>query len=114
MLDADVVEVAVAGGGRLLVRVEQVETGSGPSDIALRDVLSFSTVSSAIRGVATDVRDAIKAVRPDVAEVEFGLELALKGSALACMLVGGGAVGSIRVRLQWGKDDEKASESAGE
>ena len=102
MADAQPIEVELAGGGKILVLAEQVGS-KGPADIGLRDALSFRTVSEALRGIASDLRDAIKAVQPDTAEVEFGLDVAIKGSQLACLLVGGGATASIRVRLEWDK-----------
>ncbi len=107
MADTEPVELELASGGRILVRAEQMGSVKGPADIglrdALRDTLSFATVSEALRGIASDLRDAIKAVQPDSAEVEFGLDVAIKGSQLACLLVDGGATASIRVRLEWDK-----------
>jgi hypothetical protein len=101
--DTELVEVELPDGGRILVRAKQFGSVKGPADIALSDILSFATVSEALCGMASGLRDAIKAVQPDVAEVEFGLDLAVKGSRLACLLVDGGATASIRVRLEWDK-----------
>lgn len=119
MADAEIVEVGLAGGGMILARAEQTGSGSGAVDIGLGEVLSFGTVAEALRGVASELRGAIIAVKPDSAEVEFGLELALRGSRLACLLVDGGTAASIRIRLTWdGSRDgavrpEKAEKEAG-
>jgi len=108
MTDAEVVELEFPDGGALLVRALPISVGDeldcddvGPSNIGLREALSFTAVSSALRGVAVTVQDALQSVRPDVVEAEFGLEFALKGSQLVCLLVGGEATATLRVRLEW-------------
>ncbi|MFE6828390.1 CU044_2847 family protein [Streptomyces sp. NPDC057690] len=117
MGEAEVVELELPDGGALLVRALPVPVSGddldrdqgGPSNIGLRDALSFTAVSTALRGVATTVQDALQSVRPDVVEAEFGLEFALKGSQLVCLLVGGEATATLRVRLEW----QNGSVSAG-
>ncbi|WP_369263522.1 CU044_2847 family protein [Streptomyces sp. R35] len=109
MGDGEVVELELPDGGALLVRALSVSAGGddldhddgGPSNIGLREALSFTAVSTAVRGVATTVQDALQSVKPDVVEAEFGLEFALKGSQLVCLLVGGEATATLRVRLEW-------------
>ncbi|MFD6550335.1 CU044_2847 family protein [Streptomyces sp. NPDC058398] len=109
MEHAEVVELELPGGGAVLVRALPVPGGSdeldqdggGPSNIGLRDALSLSAVSTTLRGVATTVQDAFHTVKPDVVEAEFGLEFALKGSQMVCLLVGGEAKATLRVRLEW-------------
>ncbi|WP_327393912.1 CU044_2847 family protein [Streptomyces phaeochromogenes] len=108
MEHAEVVELQLPGGGAVLVRALPVAAGlddldndGGPSNVGLREALSFNAVSTALRGVATTVQDAFQAVKPDVVEAEFGLEFALKGSQMVCLLVGGEAKATLRVRLEW-------------
>ncbi|MEU1268523.1 CU044_2847 family protein [Streptomyces sp. NPDC005799] len=109
MKDAEVVELELPDGGTLLVRAlpvwavgdEMDHHDGGPTNIGLREALSFTAVSAAVQGVATTVQDALQSVRPDVVETEFGLEFALKGSQLVCLLVGGEAKATLRVRLEW-------------
>jgi hypothetical protein len=109
MTDAEVVELELPHGGALLVRALPVSAGGddlddddgGPSNIGLREAFSFTAVSTALQGVAATVQDALQSVRPDVVEAEFGLEFAVKGSQLVCLLVGGEATATLRVRLEW-------------
>ncbi|MGX6744810.1 CU044_2847 family protein [Streptomyces peucetius] len=110
MKDAEIVELDLPGGGRVLVRASQVhgdtaavEFDEGPANVGLREALSFSAVSSAIRGVASEVHRALETAAPDVAEVELGFEMALKGSRMVCLLVDSEAKATIRVRLEWHK-----------
>ncbi|MER5473066.1 CU044_2847 family protein [Streptomyces sp. NPDC002685] len=108
MKDTELVELDLPEGGTVLVRAHQVAdeedgSGDGPTNVGLRETLSFSAVSSALRGVATDVHRGVAAAKPDSVEVEFGFELALKGSRLVCLLVDGDTKATIRVRLQWQK-----------
>jgi hypothetical protein len=104
----EVVELALPDGGSVLVRTEKVGSDSQdgePEDVGFTDALSFSTVGATIRGVATDIHHALKSVEPDVTEVEFGLELAMKGSKLVCLLVDGETKATLKVRMEWRKDD---------
>jgi hypothetical protein len=101
----DVVELELPEGGSILVRATQVLpeiADGGPVDVGLAEALSFATVRNALRGVVGDVRDALDTVKPDLAEVEFGFQFALKGPRLVCMLVSADATATMRVRLQWG------------
>ncbi|MCZ4603716.1 CU044_2847 family protein [Streptomyces sp. Lzd4kr] len=109
MRDGEVVELQLPDGGALLVRALPVPSSrddldhddGGPTNIGLREALSFTAVSTAVRGVATTVQDALQTVKPDVVEAEFGLQFALKGSQLVCLLVDGEATATLRVRLEW-------------
>lgn len=108
MMEPEIVELALPDGGCILVRTEKIggaRGGGGPEDVGFKDALSFSTVSATVRGVATDIRQALKSVEPDVTEVEFGLELAIKGSKLVCLLVDGETKATLKVRMEWRKDD---------
>ncbi|TYK53129.1 CU044_2847 family protein [Actinomadura decatromicini] len=104
--DACFVELDLPDGGSVLVRASQVDPDGldeGPSNIGVKEALSFSSVTSALRGVAADVHRAVKAVEPDVAEVEFGFELAVKNSRVVCLLVDGEGKATLKVRLEWKK-----------
>ncbi|WP_242902798.1 CU044_2847 family protein [Actinomadura terrae] len=116
MGDSTTVELQLPEGGSVLVRAEQVDGGrGGPANIGVKDALSFSAVSSALRGIAAEVHRAVAAVRPDVAEVEFGLEVAVKNSKVMCLLVDGETKATLKVRLEWnanGKSDRGGSAPA--
>ncbi|MFA1544596.1 CU044_2847 family protein [Actinomadura monticuli] len=106
MDESGTVELKLPDGGSVLVRPERVDdgTGGGPSNIGLKDALSFSAVSSTLRGVAAEVHRAVKAVEPDVAEVEFGFEIAVKNSKVMCLLVDAESKATFKVRLEWNKN----------
>jgi hypothetical protein len=101
--DSETIELELPDGGSVLVRPERVDdgTGGGPSNIGIKEALSFSAVSATLRGVAAEVHRAVKAVEPDVAEVEFGFEIAVKNSQVMCLLVGGESKATFKVRLEW-------------
>jgi hypothetical protein len=102
MSAVEIVEVSLPDEGALLVRAERIGAeADGPLDVGLRDFLSFADVSAALRGIATEVHGALQAGRPDVVEVEFGLDFGLKGSHLLALLVDADSKASIRVRLEW-------------
>lgn len=113
MEQAEIVELELPGGGAVLVRAlpmppergaDDLDTdgpGGGPANVGLRDALSFGTVTTTLRGAATGIRDALQSVAPDVVEAEIGLEFAMKGSQLLCLLVDGESKATLRVRMEW-------------
>jgi hypothetical protein len=106
MAETEVVELVLPDGGKVLVRAEKVGDDGpddGPEDVGFTDAFTFSAISDTVRGVATDIHQALKSVEPDVTEVEFGLELAVKGSKLVCLLVDGETKATLKVRLEWRK-----------
>jgi hypothetical protein len=105
MAESELVELRLPGEAAILVRAERVESlDTGPTDVKLRDALSFSNVSGALRAISTEIHGALQAAKPDVVEVEFGLELGIKGSTLLAVLVDAGGKASLRVRLEWRND----------
>ncbi|MEU6064991.1 MULTISPECIES: CU044_2847 family protein [Streptomyces] len=109
MGDAEIIQLKLPDDGAVLVRALPVAGGgdnldsadAGPSNVGLREALSLSAISTALRGVATTVQSAFQSVKPDVVEAEFGLEFALKGSQMVCLLVDGETKATLRVRLEW-------------
>ena len=97
---AEVVAVNLDDGTQLLVRAERFDS-SGPSDVGLRKLLSFSQVKASVRGIAKELHEAVESAKPDVVTVELGFELAVKGSALLAVIADAESNASIRVRLEW-------------
>src|SRR5262249_35800458 len=110
------VELTLPEGGSVLVRAESVEGedgDQGPRDIGFGDTmeaLPFAQVSSAVRGVAAEIHQALQSVQPDRTEVEFGLELAVRGSRLVCLLADGEAKATLSVRLEWLRQPSRQAE----
>jgi hypothetical protein len=106
----EIIELELAEGGSVLVQAmrllpddaDQQDSDQGPTDVGLREAMSFSAVRNALKGIASEVHDAVKAATPDLLEVEFGFELVVKGSQVVCLLVGAESKATIRIRLQWG------------
>jgi hypothetical protein len=69
-------------------------------------------VTDAIKDVATAVHGALDNLKPDVVEVELGLDLAVKAGKVLAMLVDAGSTASIWIRQGRGvesvvgRDDE--------
>jgi hypothetical protein len=106
----EIVEVSLPDGGLLLVRAERIDSDAegsadggvgGPSDVGLRSFLSFSGVRASLRGIATELHEALQSAKPDVVAVELGFDLAVKGSEILAVVADAGATASMRVRLEW-------------
>lgn len=80
-----------------------VEVVAGTSDVkGVADGLpSFEDVKTVITGIGTDIIDAVKAIAPTKATVEFGLTLTVKEGTLTGMLVKGGGEAQLTVTLEW-------------
>jgi Trypsin-co-occurring domain 1 len=110
MDDFKIVEVGLPGDARLLVRAENVGgAASGPADVGLRDLLSFTSVINSIRGLAAELHKGLQAASPDAVTVDLGFDLAVKGSQVLALVADGGAKASIRVRLEWHSDGHSAA-----
>lgn len=116
MSGIEYVEVRLPDGARLMVRAERIGgTAPGPADIGLREFLSFSHVTAAVRGIATELHEALRAASPDVVAVDLGFDLAIKGSQVLALVADAGAQASVHVRLEWHRArDMPADDSAGE
>jgi hypothetical protein len=112
-----IVEAERSCGVRDLVRVElpdneliwAVVEGSGSQDVGFgppRQVLSGLTET--IRGIAGNVRQAVRDAAPDEFSVEFGVELAMGKEGLVAALVGIDGTASIKVTVAW-KSGEPAN-----
>jgi hypothetical protein len=105
MGDIEVVDVELPDGALLLVRAERVgDAGRGPSDVGLREFLTFSHVTASVRGIAAELHKALEAARPDLVAVEIGFDLAIRGSQVLALVADAGTQASIQVRLEWHRD----------
>ena len=96
----ETIEVHQHDGAPPVVRVERIDDADCPSDVGLREALSLRSVTSPLRGIAAEVHDAIPAIEPDVAKIEFRRELGVKGSQLLSILLGASAKAAIRALLE--------------
>jgi hypothetical protein len=82
--------------------IVSAEIDSAPEGIDEAKVpqIPFEEVKKALVGFGTDIGDAIKAISPDSASVEFGLELG--GKAGIPFVTEGSATAHITVTLTWG------------
>ncbi|WP_326709619.1 hypothetical protein OG758_09810 [Streptomyces sp. NBC_01474] len=96
-----VVEARLPDGGLVSI-VAMATDGHDPAqDIAARGVPSLDDVRSAITGMATLARDAVQAVRPDSASVEFGVDVKVESGKLGGLIVSGSANATLKVTLTW-------------
>jgi Trypsin-co-occurring domain 1 len=110
--EAEIVEVRLPDGTPVLVRAERVEAPRGPSDVGLRDFMSFSQVTASVRGIAAELHDALQAAKPDVVIVDLGFDLAVKGSHVLALLAAAGAHASVSVRLEWHSRGSRGAQPA--
>lgn len=106
-------EVDLGNGTTILVRARTAAgSDAGPTDVGLRQVLSFTQVAGAVRQLSYELRDAVRAAGPDEMEIEFGLELGVKPSRLLAVLADGESKGTFQVRLKWTKDSAESEQEA--
>jgi Trypsin-co-occurring domain 1 len=108
MGDTDIAEVELPGGVQMLVRTQRIDGDvDGPSDVGLRRIFDLSALMSAVRVIAAELHDALKAAQPDQVRVELGFDLAVKGSQLVALLVDGSVTASVKIRLTWGAGQQE-------
>ena len=55
----------------------------------------------AIKGLATDLKQHIKAASPDRASIEFSLELEKKGGDVLSKICNASGKGGVKIKLEW-------------
>ncbi|RPE36815.1 CU044_2847 family protein [Kitasatospora cineracea] len=80
-----------------------VDGPSGPQDTGLGEQLAtrLEGLQESLHAVATNVRSAVAAARPDEVAVEFGLELAAGRGGVVAALTGVGGKATFKVTLKW-------------
>jgi hypothetical protein len=86
----------------------------GPSNVGARQRMVFAVegMTELIQGMAGSIAQAARAVGPDEAAVEFGVELSGGTGALLAMLANGEATASVRVTLIWRKAEQEDPDPA--
>jgi hypothetical protein len=97
-----IVKAKLADGSVILV--EARSTGSRQTDVSVRKALEFKGVEDSIKSIAERVSAALKSVRPDRAEVEFGIDVTVESGALTGLLAKGSGTATLKVTLEWTKD----------
>jgi hypothetical protein len=81
-------------------------------DVAIRrelSELSFKSFADSVGAIASSMTNALRAAKPDEAEVEFTVGADLHGGQLTALIVQGGGSATMRVKLTW----RAASEATG-
>lgn len=87
------------------IRVEATPVKrSGDSDVsfeAVKEALAIDNIQGAIEGIAQTVLGGLRAVAPDKAVVEFGLEIGLESGKLTALWVKGTGKANLKVTMEW-------------
>jgi hypothetical protein len=85
----------------------------GEQEVSSRTVDSLNDVLVGIQAVSGAVVDTVKAVRPDKFSIELGFEVKSEAGGLVAMLVRAGGSASLKVTLEWARDDGPAAAATG-
>ncbi|MGV9506848.1 CU044_2847 family protein [Streptomyces tendae] len=96
-----VVEARLPDGTAVSIVAVSSDGRDPAQDISARGVPTLDDVRSAITGMATLARDAVEAVRPDSATVEFGVDVKVEAGKLSGLIVSGAANATLKVTLSW-------------
>ncbi len=95
----EIIKVELPDGGTLHI---QATILGGEEEVAFT-VPSFKEVTDAIEGIAKSVVTTLQKVKPRMASVEFGLEVALEAGHLTALLVKGSGTSNLKITLEWGE-----------
>lgn len=96
-----VVEALLPDGTAVSIIAVATDDRDAAQDISARGIPSLDDVRSAITGMAGLARDAVQAVRPDSASVEFGVDVKVESGKLSGLIVSGAANATLKVTLNW-------------
>ena len=78
---------------------------SKDSDVSfdVTKALAIDNIQGAIHGIAQTVLDGLRAVAPDKAAVEFGLEIGLESGQLTALWVKGSGKANLKITMEWNR-----------
>ncbi|MEU5462714.1 CU044_2847 family protein [Streptomyces althioticus] len=96
-----VIEACLPDGTLISILAVSPDGRNAAQDISARGLPNLDDVRSAITGMASLARDAVEAVRPDSATVEFGVDVKIEAGKLSGLIVSGAANATLKVTLNW-------------
>ena len=88
-----------------LIKLDARDAGGATTVSPLSEVLDLEGVQGALRGISDMVKNAVAAVKPETATVEFGLDVEVEAGKLTGLLVSGSGAASLKVTLSWKGSD---------
>lgn len=105
-LGTAVVPIELDDGSTILIEATRLDEAGGPAADALP---SIGDVTRLLEQVGKELWSAVKAISPDKAALEVGIEVGLKGGFLTAILVQNSAKANLKLTLEW----DRASAGAG-
>lgn len=98
----ELLEVELPDGQMIWANVEI----NGPRQVGASK-FAVTGLTETLRGVATNVRSGLAAIKPTETTVEFGVDIALGKEGIVAALAGVQADASLKVTLTWSEDPDK-------
>ncbi len=99
-MDGTVVSARVGENGPLIM-IALAEEASPERDVGITRVLSFDGLVDSIGAIAESMTRALRAAKPDEAEVEFGVDVGVEAGELTSLIVKGSGTATLRIKLAW-------------
>jgi hypothetical protein len=93
---SDTIPVELPNGATVKFEV----TKTGREDVSF-NLKQFQPVAEAIEGVIQMIATPIQKVKPNKANVKFGMELALESGQLTAVIVQGSGKANLEITLEW-------------
>jgi hypothetical protein len=89
--------------GVIWAEAEPVGDSARRRDVAeeIAEPLSIDVIRSAVEGLARVVQEALVAVKPHTASVEFALEIGVESGKLTALWVKGSGKANLKITLAW-------------
>jgi hypothetical protein len=94
---SEIVPLKLADGSTVQVEVRPL---GGEENVALGE-LSFDGLSDSIAAIAQSLSSCLAKVKPQSAEIEFGIEAAVESGRLTALLVKGSGKANLKIKLGW-------------
>lgn len=95
-MSENVVSIELESGRRILVEA----MSRGDEQVAM-SMPKFSGFAESVTEISKAVMSAIDAIKPDSAEVEFGIDASVESGELTALLVKGSGKANLKVKLSW-------------
>ena len=105
---SELIKVELPDGQTVWAHVEP----DGPRDVGFGTrAMKLHGFTEALQAVATNVRDAVRAARPNEVSVEFGIELSVGEEGLVAALAGVSGTTTLNVTMTWTAEAETRTSS---
>lgn len=94
----ELIPVRLKDGSDVMVEVTLL---GGEEQVGFRENFTFESITKNIEAISDHLLMAVKAVKPNKATIEFGVEFGVESGQITSFLVKGTGNANVKITLEW-------------